>query len=147
MELTKVTVGRSLGRNPLGVMRRHLDQGRRELSRRKVRRRLGDDPTRAIRSPSDAIEVAHVLLKPVSRRDANYHDVWANVAERPLAELLYAASKQRGGGCGMEWAWHALVNVEADESVPGWQQAADIWDQAGAPLPGQLLKIAGYPPR
>jgi hypothetical protein len=61
-----------------------------------------------------------------------------------LAELLYAASKQRNES-GIEWTWHALVNVDADATVPGWRQAADIWDQTGAPLPGQLLRVAGLP--
>jgi hypothetical protein len=129
-----------------GWIRDRLNRVGRDLLQRRICRRLGNDPTRAIQSPSDAVDTADALLGPLSRHDAHYHDVWASVAVRPLAELLYAASKQLGGGRGIEWAWQALVNVEADDTVPGWRQAADIWDQ-GTPCPSQLLKVAELPPR
>ena len=129
----------------LGLIRERVDWVSRDLRRRRIRRRLGDDPTRPIRSPSDAIKSAEALLDCASWRDAN-ETLWSNVAVRPLAELLYAASKQRNE-CGIEWAWHALFNIDADEAVAGWSQAAKVWDQAGAPLPGQLLRVAGLPPR
>lgn len=122
--------------NRLGELRRS----------RKTRRRLGDDPTRTIESPNDAVEVADTLLAPLARQDANYFDVWASVAVIPVAELLYAASVQSGSGSGMQWASRALVNVEADETVPGWRQAATIWERS-APVPGQLRKIAELPSR
>jgi hypothetical protein len=128
------------------AIRDRLSRVGRGLLQRRLRRRLGNDPTRAIQSPSDAVDTADALLAPLSRHDANYSDVWANVAVFPLAELLYAASRHPGGR-GIEWVRHALVNVEADETVPGWRQAADIWDQAGAPFPGQRVKIAGLESR
>ncbi|MEW2484414.1 hypothetical protein AB0876_32985 [Mycobacterium sp. NPDC049093] len=135
------------GRNLLGAVRIHLGQLRNELSRQNVLRQLGDDPTAAIRSPHDAIHIAHTLLDPLARHDTNTA-VWASIAIRPLAELLYAASTQHGAGSGIDWAWHALVNAEAPTTVPGWRQAAEIWDQAaGAALPGQLCSIAELPPR
>lgn len=135
------------GRNLLGAVRIHLGQLRCELSRQKVLRQLGDDPTRAIRSPHDAICVAHTLLDFLGRNDTNTA-VWASIAVRPLAELLYAASRQHGAGSGIDWTWHALVNTEAPTTVPGWRQAAEIWDQAdGAALPGELCRIAELPPR
>lgn len=123
-------------RNRRGALRQH----------RKTRRRLGDDPTRTIQSPSDAVEIADTLLAPLARQDANYSDVWASVAVIPVAELLYAASVQTGSGSGMQWASRALVNVEADETVPGWRQSATIWERA-APIPSQLRKIAEFPSR
>jgi hypothetical protein len=147
MKLSVTRRGFCYGRIGRGSIRERLDRVGRDRQQRRIWRRLGNDPTRAIQSPSDAVETADALLDPLSRQDANYADVWANVAVRPLAELLYAASKQRGDGGGTEWAWHALVNVDVDETVPGWRQAADIWDRAAAPCPSQLLKIAEWPPR
>ena len=145
MELSVNRGGDAYVSTLLGLIRNRLDRVSRDPRRRKVRRRLGDDPTTAIGSPRDAINIAETLLEPVSRKDAN-HALWANAAVGPLAELVYAASKQRNV-CGIKWTWHALVNVDADATVPGWRQAADIWDQAGAPLPGQLLYVAGLPSR
>lgn len=91
--------------------------------------------------------MAEALVGPLSRRDADYHDLWASVAAAPLAELLYAAGQQPGAGGGVEWAWRAAVNVDADGTVPGWRQAADICDQAGAPFRGRLVTIAQWEPR
>ncbi|SKQ85197.1 hypothetical protein [Mycobacteroides abscessus] len=147
MQTTIVNAKFALGRTMLASVRRLLDQTRRELSHQQLVRRLGDDPTRAIGSTSDAVETALTLLDPVSCQDTNDHHMWVNFAVRPLAELLYAASQQRDAGNGMQWTWHALVNVEAPTTVPGWQQAARIWDQADTALPGQLLRIAQLPVR
>ncbi|MBP2456272.1 hypothetical protein [Mycolicibacterium lutetiense] len=147
MQATIVKDKFALGRTMLATVRHLLDQTRRELSRQHLVRRLGDDPTRAIGSTSDALDTALALLDPVSRRDTNDHHMWIYVAVRPLAELLYAASQQRGAGNGIQWTWRALVNVEAPTTVPGWQQAARIWDQGDTALPGQLLRIAQLPAR
>lgn len=147
MQLSVAGRGLSYSRLIRGSVGERLNRVSGGMRRRRVRRRLGADPTRAIRWPVDAIEVAEALLEPLSRQDANYHDVWASVAAAPLAELLYAASQQPGGGRGIEWAWRAAVNVDADKRVPGWRQAAHVCDQAGAPFQGDLLKIAQWEPR
>jgi hypothetical protein len=147
MELSATRPGLSYESIIRRWMRDGLNRVGRDLLQRRVHRRLGDDPTRAIRSPSDAAETAEAVLAPLSRRrDVHYNDVWASAAVRPLAELFYAASKQPGGGRGIDWAWRAVVNVESDETVPGWRKAAEIWEQ-GSALPSQLLKVAGYPAR
>ncbi|SKK91877.1 type IV secretory pathway, VirD4 component [Mycobacteroides abscessus subsp. massiliense] len=147
MQATLVKAKFALGRTMLVTVRHLLVQTRRELSHQQLVRRLGEDPTRAIGSTSDAVDTARTLLDPVSRQDTDDHHMWVNVAVGPLAELLYAASQQRGAGNGMQWTWHALVNVEAPTAVPGWQRAARIWDQADTALPGQLLRIAQLPAR
>ncbi|MBN3459679.1 hypothetical protein JNN96_37235 [Mycobacterium sp. DSM 3803] len=158
MQSTDMSVGRYIGRF-LGVKiagdnlrarggdAAHGALGRRRHQRhlhrqqRKIRRRLGADPTKAIHSPGDALDIATAILAPLASQDPSYSDVWASVAVVPTAELLYAASVQKAHEGGMEWVAHALVNAEADESVPGWRQATAIWDYA-APLPGQLKRLA-----
>src|SRR5687768_16734009 len=112
MEFSISRRGFSYGGIIRGSIRNRLSRVSGDLRQRSVRRRLGDDPTTAIQSRSDAINIAEALLHPLLHQDVN-HAVWANLAVRPLAELLYAASKQRNES-GIEWTWHALVNVDAD---------------------------------
>jgi hypothetical protein len=152
MVLSWIGHGPACGRTPPGMIRdRLLRERRRQYRQRKVRRRLGDDPSMAIGSPSEAIEIAEALLECVPRQHTN-EALWVTVAVRPLAELLYAASVQGNAG-GIEWASHALVNIDANETVPGWRQADEIYrrataaDSAAQSLPGALLRIAALPSR
>jgi hypothetical protein len=149
MELSGIARGLASSGTLLALMReRLLRERRRDRGRRKLRRRLGDDPTMPIGWPSDAIDIAAALLESVPRQHAT-DELWATVAVRPLAELLYAASVQGNAG-GIEWASHALVNIDADETVPGWRQAAEIYGRAvpgDSAMASALLKVGAWTPR
>lgn len=128
------------------LVRQRFDHQRHELNRRSIRRRLGNDPTKQIRSPSESLGMAQVLLDHLPHRSGDAHEVWVSLAVQPLAQLLYAASTQRRDTNGMHWVWQALVNTEAPETVPGWRQAANIWSQ-GTALPERLQSLSTFAPR
>lgn len=117
-----------------------------ELHRRSIHRRLGNDPTQHVHSPSASLGIAQVLLDHLPRQSGDVHQLWVGLAVQPLAQLLYAASRQRGDSNGMEWVGTALVNTEAAETMPGWRQAANTWSQ-GTALPERLLSLANLAPR
>lgn len=127
------------------VRQRYAHQ-RHELNRWSVRRRLGNDPTQHVHTPSESLGIAQALLDHLPRQSGDAHQLWTCLAVQPLAQLLYAASRQHGESNGMDWVATALVGTEAAETAPGWRQAANIWSQ-GTALPERLLPLANLAPR
>ncbi len=122
---------------------------RQRRRRRRLRRRLGTDPTSVIGSPSVALDIAETLLASIPGQDIS-DKLWASVAVTPLAALLFAASIQDETS-GIEWVRRAISNVDADASLPGWRQAAEICRrptrQSAQSLGETLLRIATFDPR
>ena len=122
MQCNRIGRAHAYSRMLLSLMRdRMLRERRRQSGRLKVRRRWSDDPTMPIGSAQDALDIAEAMLEFVPRQQ-EYERLWKGIAARPLAGLLYAGSVQ-GNARGIEWVRHALVNIDADASVPGWRHA------------------------
>lgn len=87
---------------------------------RRIRRAPEPDPTLRIDTPSQALDTAALLLN-----HACAHSVpaalWANMACRPLAALLYTASPA-GNDTGMPWV---QATAEALRRPAGWELAAE----------------------
>jgi hypothetical protein len=151
MQCNRIGRAHAYSRMLLSLMRdRMLRERRRQSGRLKVRRRWSDDPTMPIGSAQDAMDIAEAMLESVPRQQ-EYERLWKGIAARPLAGLLYAGSVQ-GNARGIEWVRHALVNIDADASVPGWRHAAEICQEAAARHPAAgffadgLLRVRALTP-
>lgn len=87
---------------------------------RRFRRSPQPDPTLAIATPTDALDTAAQLLNNACGRSVAVA-LWANIAGRPLAALLYTASPA-GNANGMPWVRLTAASLRHPD---GWDVATD----------------------
>jgi hypothetical protein len=131
----------SLGRAVLAMLHRRWQ---RRAPRMAPVWRAGQDPTATIESAHDAVMFADSLLESVPRHQV-CDEFWQTVALRPLAALLYAASRHGEQG-GIGWVHRTVDNIYADAAAAGWYQAIEACrstgDRAAAALAHDVLGVA-----
>jgi hypothetical protein len=108
----------------------------RRPQRNTPRWRGGEDPTRTIETPHDAVMVADALLESVPRQQV-CDEFWQTAALRPLAAQLYASAR-RGEQGGIDWVHRAVDNIYADAAAAGWHQAIETCRSSGDPAAAAL---------